>query len=420
VQNRVVIPAHEPWSSGHAVAAQLMAAGFETYAAGGCVRDLLLGQPVHDIDIATAAHPEQVETLFREVGWRTVAVGKSFGVVVVVAPSGLNVEVATFRTDGSYIDGRRPDSVVFSTAAEDVARRDFTINALLLDLVSGEVADHVAGRADLAAGAVRAVGDPMARLREDRLRVLRALRFAARLDFRIESATWAAVCSTTLEGLSAERLIQELDKALAGPGRSRWLGLLVDSGHLRELCPALADLPADALVALGRRLDRLETQDPLAVRLASWLEPADPIAARTWLLSRPLPATVVRNVQWLLDQVHAVDALPIRPVAERRRLWRHAAGPLLVRLLVLCRDEAIRTLVDEAVAEQQREWRPPLRADDLLALGLAPGPRLGAMLRTIEDAHLEGRIADRSAALELARQLIAKEEKPGQSGPGTR
>lgn len=423
------VPADEPWASGRAVADILSEAGYETFAAGGCVRDLLLGLPVHDIDLATNAHPEQVEAVFQQRGWYTIAVGKAFGVVVVVAPSGANVEVATFRTDGAYIDGRRPLTVTFSSAREDVERRDFTINALLCDLRSGAVIDHVGGRADLRSGIVRAVGDPLARLSEDRLRVLRGLRFAARFSFRIEAATWSAIIATRLSGLSGERLMQELTKALGGPGRSRWLTLLRQSGHLASLCAPLADCVPEVLDGMAQALDLLADQDPFSLRLAVWLSPLGVPVARAWLLDQPLPTAVVRSTQWLLEHGRVLPALLGRPLAARRRLWRHADGRWLGRLIGLLhrapgQGEAVRTLVEEAQRDLDAPWTPFLRAEDLMALGLPAGPHLGLVLREVEDADLEGRFPDRAAAVAFARTRIAgagnPRPNPGESDQGAR
>lgn len=416
--DKVAIPTGEPWDSGRAVAGMLLSGGYETYAAGGCVRDLLLGREVHDIDLATAAHPEEVESLFASHGWRTTAVGKAFGVVIVVAPSGTNIEVATFRHDGAYIDGRRPETVTYGNARDDVQRRDFTINALLLDLAQGTVVDHVGGRADLERRTIRAVGDAVARLREDRLRVLRGLRFSARLDFAIEAATWAALCTTPLGGLSAERLMQELDKALSGPGVARWLHLLRESTHLQELCAPLASLPGTALDHLATRLERLRADDAAALRLAVWLSPLDPVTARDWLRRQPLAAALVRSVAWLQEHGQPPERWAAVGVAGRRRLWRHADGRWLARLLEVrfadhpTAGEAVRTLVAEQARDAASTWAPLVRADDLIALGLPPGPRFGAVLRDIEDADLEGRFADRDAALAFARDRIADVEKP--------
>src|SRR5438874_6755264 len=177
------------------VVRRLKEAGFEALWAGGCVRDQMLGREPDDYDVATSARPEQVQALFR----RTVAVGVSFGVVEVLGPrtpdGPLKVQVATFRRDAAYSDGRHPDAVTFSTAREDAERRDFTINGMFFDPLEERVIDYVGGEADLKAGIVRAIGDPLQRLTEDKLRLLRAVRFAARFAFTLDPTTAAALKS---------------------------------------------------------------------------------------------------------------------------------------------------------------------------------------------------------------------------------
>src|SRR5438094_438183 len=198
---------------------RLRAAGHEAYLAGGCVRDRLLGREPLDYDIATSAPPETVQALFP----RTVPVGAQFGVVLVVA-DGMPVEVATFRSDAAYVDGRRPSAVHFGSAREDALRRDFTVNALFLDPLTGEVVDFVAGQADLRAGIIRAIGDAGARIAEDRLRMLRAVRLAARLGFTIEAATLDAIraAASTVTDMAAERIGDEVGKILTeGAARRR-------------------------------------------------------------------------------------------------------------------------------------------------------------------------------------------------------
>lgn len=400
------IPAGEPWSSAVAVAERLIAAGSETYLVGGCVRDLLLGRAVKDVDVATAAHPEQVEAVFAAIGWKTIAVGRAFGVVVVVAPSGLNVEVATFRNDGQYVDGRRPSAVSFSTAAEDVARRDFTINALLLDLRDGRVVDHVGGLADLQARVLRAVGDAAARLREDRLRVLRALRFAAHLGLTIAPATWAAIQATELTGLSAERLVQEWDKGLGGPRRGAWFGLVVASTRMAEFCPPVAALDANGHETTARRLDALADDDAPDVRAAVWLSATPPAAATAWLDAQPLPRERIARIGWLLTHAAAGEALLALPAARRWRTLRAGWPAELGRVMGIVGAPVAATLAAWACDPRaDRAWKPFLRAADLLPLGFAPGPGLGQALARLEDEQLEGRLADREAALALARTL---------------
>ena len=231
----------------------LRQSGFQAYLVGGCVRDLLLGREPKDYDVATNATPQQVMNIFPE----TYAVGAQFGVVLVPVPDGdapseisagilsksHAVEVATFRSDIGYSDGRHPDEVRFSRdAREDVARRDFTINGMLLDPVSGEVLDYVGGRADLEAGIIRTIGDPEQRFGEDKLRMLRAVRFAARFEYTIEPATFSAIqrLAPQIEVVSRERVRDELTRMLT-EGRARRAFLLLDeSGLLKQVLPEIS------------------------------------------------------------------------------------------------------------------------------------------------------------------------------------
>ena len=217
---------------------RLQEAGHAAYFAGGCVRDQLRGAPPHDFDVATSARPEQVEALFPK---RSDLVGKSFGVVIVRERSAF-IEVATFRRDGVYADGRHPESVEFTTAEEDAQRRDFTVNALFWDPVQDRILDYVGGRADLEAKLLRAVGEPAKRFEEDKLRLLRAVRFASNLGFRIEACTWEAICrcAPQIESVSAERIRDELTKWLCGKDPACGLDLLDQSGLLARLLPEVA------------------------------------------------------------------------------------------------------------------------------------------------------------------------------------
>lgn len=216
---------------------RLRAAGHDAYLAGGCVRDRLLGREPLDYDVATSAPPEAVQRLFR----RTVPVGVQFGVVLVIE-RGMRFEVATFRSDEAYVDGRRPSAVHFGSLEDDAARRDFTVNALYEDPLSGEVHDLVGGIADLRAGVIRAIGDPHARIAEDRLRMLRAVRFAARLGFRIDPDTRAAVVAAapTLPDIAAERIGDEIVKLLTEGNARRGFALLADTTLLDVVLPEVA------------------------------------------------------------------------------------------------------------------------------------------------------------------------------------
>ncbi len=203
------------------------------------MRDMLLGVEPHDYDIATDARPEQVQELFDH----TFAVGAHFGVVV-VHRKGHDYQIATFRSDGEYVDGRRPTGVTYSSPQTDAERRDFTVNGLFYDPIAGEVIDYVQGRTDLEAKVLRAIGDPTARFREDRLRLLRAVRFGAVLGFDVESATWAAVKehSADIHDVSAERIREELVKMFLSPARVRGFDLLADSGLMQEILPEVMRL----------------------------------------------------------------------------------------------------------------------------------------------------------------------------------
>jgi len=213
---------------------RLREAGHEAYFAGGCVRDQLLGRAPADFDVATSAPPDAVRALFP----RTVPIGAQFGVILVVV-DGVPFEVATFRSDDAYVDGRRPSGVHFGSAQEDALRRDFTINGLFLDPLDGRVVDFVDGRADLRAGVVRAIGDARARIGEDRLRMLRAVRFAARFGFAIDAATHAAIVAAapTVTDIAAERIGDELVKILTEGGARRGFALLSDTGLLDAVLP---------------------------------------------------------------------------------------------------------------------------------------------------------------------------------------
>jgi poly(A) polymerase len=252
MQSSIEIPKEPNYQAALLIARTLREAGHQAYFAGGCVRDLLLGQSPQDYDVATSATPPEITALFR----KTRAVGAHFGVILVVQSINgfeTTTEVATFRHDGAYSDGRRPDAVRFSTSPEeDVLRRDFTINGMLLDPLAIDplafettgdantaVLDYVQGREDLAAGIIRAIGDPTLRFTEDKLRMLRAIRFAARLDFQIDPATSAAITAqaATIHHVSAERVRDELTRILTEGGARRGFELLDTTGLLAQIIP---------------------------------------------------------------------------------------------------------------------------------------------------------------------------------------
>jgi poly(A) polymerase len=414
------------------VVRRLQDAGFLALWAGGCVRDLLLGRPPDDYDVATSARPEEVQRLFGPK--RTLPIGASFGVILVHgrrrSPAG-DVEVATFRTEGPYSDGRRPENVSFATAEEDAHRRDFTINGMFYDPLAEQVLDYVGGRDDLARKIVRAIGNPLARFREDKLRMLRAVRIVARFDFELDPDTAEAVQAMAAEILvvSQERIARELKKMLVHPRRRRALelahGLKLLAVILPELAPVIATAGAptgpDRWLATLRALELLDIPR-FEVALAGLFyelafddtdekaaEFAEQICRRLKLSNEEC-----HDVSWLVERRHALDGAPTWPL---HRLKRLLAEPLIVDLLVLARAQATArgaSLADVEFCESYLRvtpWEevdpPPLiNGKDLQELGLVPGPRFKELLEIVRDAQLDGLIKTREEALALVRSLL--------------
>ena len=431
-------------ASAAGIVVRLRDAGFETYLAGGCVRDRLLGRAAADYDIATAARPEQVARLFP----RTVEIGAAFGVVRVVADDG-EYEVATFRTEGPYLDGRRPSSVDYAGPREDALRRDFTINGLFFDPATGTVLDFVGGRADLDARVVRAIGDAAMRFEEDRLRMLRAVRLAAELGFTIAPETFDAVRAHAdgARGTSAERIRDELVRMLTGPAPARALGLLRDTGLLRVVLPEVAaeigvpqpqNFHPEGDVFEHTRLTVAALRDPSpALAMAALLHDAGKPATLEYApdrirfsrhdeLGAEITRTVMERLRFARRDVDRVEALVARHMvfkdlpqmreAKRRRLF---ADDLFLDLVELHRADCEAShrdlsLYEWARAEAARiREAPPVPArlvtgGDVLARGVPAGPRVGAILEAVEDARLEGRVRTRDEALALLETLAAE------------
>ena len=411
-----------------AVVRRLRAAGHVALLAGGCVRDLLLGRPPKDFDVATDAPPNRVRELFPN----TQAVGAAFGVIL-VRHRGSQIEVATFRTDLEYRDGRRPEGVVFSTPPQDAARRDFTINGLFLDPVTGEVIDYVGGKSDLAARQIRAIGHPAERFAEDHLRLLRAVRFAARLGFEIEPATAAAIVSHghELVRISPERVADELRRMLTGPGFDRAWRLLHD---LNLFPPIFRFLPVAASSIEPARSLFLEQERPptfgLAVAVLTlddrWQRSGRPDDIRPWLEKSAVGKLVrgMRESLKLSNEESAemgqvlmlvggllADASPT-VAAKKRFLARPEAGGARVLLEILGRAglfaERADTLSGEFAVLEKTDFAPvPLvTGDDLTAAGAKPGPKFKAALDSAYDEQLEGRIDTVSQALQFALRRV--------------
>ena len=430
---------------------RLRAHGRSAWLVGGCVRDLLLGLDPQDFDVATSARPEQVVSLFPAAQ----LVGAHFGVVL-VREGGEEVEVATFRSDHAYLDGRRPEAVEFETdPRQDVLRRDFTINGLLMDPATGETLDFVGGRDDLNARLVRAIGDPDARFAEDHLRMLRAVRFAARLGFEIEAATFDAI--RRLHGrirlISAERVRDELARILTEGGARRGFELLDASGLLEDILPEVTALKGVAQPPEFHPEGDVWTHT--LIMLEGMHEPSLTLALGVLLHDIGKPPTfrradrirfdghadesarmageILARLRFSNQEIRQVEALAANHL--RFKDVRQMRESTLKRFLRLERFEehlelhrldcasshrlfANYEFVQRKLAELPREEikpQPLITGDDLIAAGYQPGPAFAAMLDAAEDAQLEGLVRTREEALELVRARF----EPPQGAPRT-
>lgn len=435
--------------SAEAVAATLEAAGHRALFAGGCVRDHLLGLEPQDWDIATSAPPETVLSLFP----RTVPVGAKFGVVLVVHDGG-HYEVTTFRSESDYADGRHPRRVIYTDDPQaDACRRDFTINGLYMVPSTGEILDWVDGRADLAAGRIRAIGDPRLRFGEDYLRMLRAVRFAASLGFEIEEETGRAIrdLAGSIRTISAERIRDELLKILKVAGRRSGLEAMLELGLLSVVLPEAAAMEGveqppefhpegDVLEHTLQMLEKAEN-------------PSDTLALGILLHDVGKPPTARRTDRIRFHQHARVGAALAREIADRLRLSnrqrnivvslvknhmrfidvRRMRPSTLKRFLRMeCFEEHLElhrldclashgNLSNWEFAVRKREeigsegLRPPplITGRDLMRLHIPRGPLYGRILRTVEEAQLSERIGTRSEALEIARRMWEEEKTEG-------
>jgi putative nucleotidyltransferase with HDIG domain len=422
----------------------LRTSGHQALLAGGCVRDRLRKVEPLDYDIATSARPEEVQAIFKS----TEAVGAAFGVVLVIL-EGAAYEVASFRADGPYLDQRRPSSVRFAAPEEDARRRDFTVNGMFYDPEKDAVLDFVGGRQDLAAGLLKAIGDPRERFNEDRLRILRCVRFACQLGFRIDAATWGAVKSQPrpLEGLAFERINAELTKILRSPSPRRGLELLDEAGLLDALLPELTPLKGCPQPPQVHPEGDVWEHTLRVVQAAADLSHGAPSAALAWgalLHDVGKPATKTftdrlrfhghevegaRMARALFERLRMAGELsdaacalvadhlrldPIKQmkVATLKRLLRRAD---IEDLLTLHKADCLGSHGDmefydlarakqaEFALDDAQGLRPEALLDgrDLIAWGYAPGPLFKAMLDAVEDEQLEGRLGTKLEAKEF-------------------
>ena len=432
-----------------AIVQRLRAPGHVAYYAGGCVRDLLRGETPKDIDIATDARPDEVQKIFP----RTYAVGAHFGVIVVLENE-LQFEVATFRSDGAYLDGRRPAEVHFASAEEDAARRDFTINGMFFDPEENKVIDFVGGRADLEARVIRAIGDPAQRFAEDRLRMLRAVRFATTLGFAIDPATWEALKrhAAAITEISAERVREELVRIFLSRHRARGWDLLDASGLMGAVLPELealkgceqppqfhpeGDVFTHTRIMLEQLPEKVSVPLVLSVLFHDIGKPPTFSVDETGRIrfnghdrvGAEMTEALMQRLRFSRAEIDATvemvrQHMVFKDVPNMRtaKLKRFMARPTFTDELELHRVDCTSShaMLDnyEFLLQKREDFAnepiipPPLvRGDDLIALGLRPGPHFGEILEAVETRQLEGGFKDRDEALDwVKKEYLAKDE----------
>lgn len=416
------------------VVQKLQVAGHQALFAGGCVRDQLMGREPKDYDVATSALPEQVRELFGKR--RTIAVGAAFGVITVIGNQSTgNVEVATFRCDGGYSDGRRPDSVTYTDAQNDALRRDFTINGLFLNPMTDEILDFVGGQADLNSQTIRAIGDPQARFEEDRLRMLRAIRFATTLDFAIAPETLNAVAQNAhaIESVSGERIAAEMVRMLQSEFRSQGLKLLLVSGLAHQVLPEWQRLSEDQKQWMIEQLQPQPIQHPslghwgpeLTLALLIWLNQeahgsgtTPPGESDTASTPKPYRSDIGKLVQrWKLSNqfreilsgcledvgyVLWADTLPwsqVQPKLVKRWAKVTLEFARLIQARCPCAGSGIQ-FADQKLQQPVEALDPPplLTGHDLAELGIPRGPETGRWMRKIRSLQLDGQLKSDAAA----------------------
>jgi len=424
---------------------RLQQAGFQAFWVGGCVRDFLLGREPGDYDIATSALPQQVERLFE----RTIPVGQKFGVMLVVE-GGRQFQVATFRAEADYQDGRRPEQISFGDAMADARRRDFTVNGLFFDPVETKLHDWVGGEGDLRAKTIRTIGQPAERFGEDHLRLLRAVRLAAQLDFRIEAETFAALRAhaADIRRISAERVREELNRLFRPPHAARGLDLLRQSGLLEQVLPEIAaaitceqspdfhpegSLFNHLLLMLGKMPPDADPSLPWAVLLHDVAKPVtasiDPKTGSIHFyeherIGAEMAKEILERLRFPRKQIEEIvnavrchmqfkDAMQMRKSTLRRLLLRPTFGLELELHRLDClgshgRLDVHGFLVAQArQLETQPEIRPPLlKGDDLIALGMKPGPAMGALLSELREKQLQDELKTPAEARTWAERRI--------------
>ncbi len=411
---------------------RLVSSGYQALWAGGCVRDQLLGLVPKDYDIATSATPDQVREVFGRR--RTIPIGESFGVIMLRGDAGTDpIEVATFRKDAAYSDGRRPDSVEFSSAEEDAQRRDFTINGLFFDPRTHQTIDYVGGMDDLHRRVVRAIGDPSDRFDEDKLRMLRAVRFAAHLDFELDANTLQAIVNRPEEirSVSAERITSELSRMLTDPNRSVAVELLNQSRLLAELIPEftakLKAIESDAGPTI--RVMREIQGESLPVALAALVCPPDATESATpEMLAKVesfgrrcrLANQQRRTMVWLLECLPAILRADRLPWPRVQRILTHEDCTLLLDLAnaVATENSSYQPSVRFCVQQRQRpaeQWNPTPLLDGkaLIRRGVPAGKIFQLILDAVRDAQLNQEIGNLDEAWQMVDRILAQHSADG-------
>ncbi len=413
------------------VVQRLTDAGYLAYWAGGCVRDMLLGKEPDDFDVATNATPDQVRELFGKK--RTLAVGESFGVIIVLGPKlAGQVEVATFRSEGEYVDGRRPESVAYCTPEEDAHRRDFTINGMFYDPIEEQIHDFVGGQEDLARKIVRAIGDPHDRMSEDKLRLLRAIRFTASLEFELDSITADAVrqMASQIVVVSTERIAQELKKMLAHPQRARAMQLCEELDLLHVILPEVFEhtvgISFDLWTQRLSLLSQIETTS-FEVAMAAMLRD---VPAPVQTQKHDLTTGTVRGVcqrlklsnqetkmiDWLVSHRDVFDDFHEWSLADKKRLVVKESFAELLQLertATMVNQKSLEPpeVVDKFLSETPPERICPpelLDGRQLIELGYKPGPQFQVWLNAVRTAQLNEEITTTGEAIETVRQLSSE------------
>jgi poly(A) polymerase len=434
----------EKKSAAAVIVGRLKESGFEAYFVGGSVRDYLRGVTPADYDIVTSALPDQVIGLFDH----TVAVGARFGVVVVI-DGGYSFEVATFRSDDVYEDGRRPSRIHYSSAREDVFRRDFTINGLLMDASTGEIIDYVNGRTDLAAKIIRTIGDPAVRFSEDYLRMLRAIRFAANLGFTLDDDTKKAIVTnaSSIRETSAERVGEELNKILTRGGARRGFEMMAETGILKNILPEVesmrgvlqpprfhpeGDVWEHTMIMIGSLSDEAGPDVDQTLAWGALLHDVGKPVSRSEdesgvhfyghvKLGEAIADNLMRRLRFSRMQRETVlNLIHQHMVFMNVRKMRQARLKRFLRMkdfhlhLQLHRLDCLAShgmldnyefCLEKMQSLEQEELHPArlLTGDDLLAIGFAPGKLIGEILHALEEEQLENRIRDKEEALAFVR-----------------